>query len=126
MGGTLVSIAPDDQRLLTTNPIPSSGSSGLLARIAVTDEGDVTFLAQFTNSTGVLRGAPVPMPCGDIDFNNDRIGPDVQDIADFLTVYAGNPCPQLMCDPIDINRDGVYPDAADIDAFLSVFAGGGC
>ncbi len=64
--------------------------------------------------------------CDSIDFNRDTLFPDVQDIADFLTVFSGEPCPAGACGDIDFNNDGLLPDTADIESLLSVFAGGPC
>ncbi len=66
--------------------------------------------------------------CRGIDFNNDSLFPDTQDITDFLNVFAGGACSTGPgnCDPIDFNTDTLFPDTLDIDAFLSVFAGGPC
>ncbi|HEX2836810.1 MAG TPA: hypothetical protein VHN77_01650 [Phycisphaerales bacterium] len=61
-----------------------------------------------------------------IDFNNDGVYPDTQDINDFLAVFSGGPCPTQSCNTIDFNGDGLFPDTSDIDAFLSVFSGGPC
>lgn len=60
----------------------------------------------------------------DIDFNNDGVYPDSQDITDLLNVFGGGEC--AACDSIDINRDGVFPDTTDIQYFLSVFSGNPC
>ncbi|HEX2838553.1 MAG TPA: hypothetical protein VHN77_10540 [Phycisphaerales bacterium] len=64
--------------------------------------------------------------CDTIDFNGDGLFPDTQDIDDFLSVFAGGPCPTGACGDIDFNNDGLFPDTADIDALLSVFSGGQC
>ncbi|MFO0832892.1 MAG: hypothetical protein U0637_13755 [Phycisphaerales bacterium] len=67
-----------------------------------------------------------PQTCDPIDFNNDGLFPDTQDIDDFLTVFSGGPCSTNSCADIDFNNDGLFPDTADIDALLSVFSGGPC
>jgi hypothetical protein len=66
--------------------------------------------------------------CNDIDFNNDGVFPDNQDVIDLLVVFAGGSCPNPIapCDPIDFNNDGVFPDNNDIVVFIEVFAGGSC
>jgi hypothetical protein len=74
----------------------------------------------------MLRTAIPTISCSDIDFNNDGIFPEDQDIIDFFDVLAGAACPTLRCDTVDFNRDGVFPEDADVIAFLSVLAGGGC
>jgi hypothetical protein len=66
-------------------------------------------------------------PCDPIDFNNDGLFPDTQDIDDFLAVFAGGPCSNdPNCNDIDFNNDGLFPDTLDIDSLLSVFSGGPC
>ncbi len=72
------------------------------------------------SSTGYLSA------CQCIDFNNDTLFPDTQDIDDFITVFSGGTCSTGTCNDIDFNTDGLFPDTADIDAFLSVFSGGLC
>lgn len=69
---------------------------------------------------------PGPPACSDIDFNNDGLVPDTQDISDFIEVFGGAPCPSADCDGIDFNGDGLSPDVEDIGDFLAVFAGGTC
>ena len=66
--------------------------------------------------------------CTDIDFNNDGLYPDNNDIADLFTVFGGGACPAqgVPCDSIDFNGDGLFPDNLDLTHFLSVFGGGGC
>jgi len=70
------------------------------------------------------------LTCDSLDFNQDGLFPDTQDIADFLSVFGGGDCdppnpPQCNTD-IDFNNDGLFPDTQDITALLSVFAGGPC
>lgn len=64
--------------------------------------------------------------CDPIDFNRDTLFPDVQDIADFLTVFNGGVCPTASCGDVDFNNDGLLPDTADVESLLGVFAGGPC
>jgi hypothetical protein len=65
--------------------------------------------------------------CDSIDFNNDGVSPDTQDLVDFLSVFGGGACSNdPLCNDIDFNNDGVAPDTEDIDDFLSVFGGGDC
>ncbi len=77
-----------------------------------------------------LTGACFPSSgpaCDSIDFNNDGLFPDTQDIDDFLTVFSGGPCTNdPNCGDIDYNNDGLFPDTLDIEALLSVFSGGPC
>jgi hypothetical protein len=65
--------------------------------------------------------------CDPIDFNNDGVSPDTDDLIDFLSVYGGGPCSNdPLCNDIDFNNDGVSPDSEDIAAFMRVFGGGSC
>jgi glucose/arabinose dehydrogenase len=64
--------------------------------------------------------------CADLDFNNDGVFPDLQDLIDFLEVFASAPCPTPDppgCDSIDFNLDGVFPDLGDVAQFIDAFAG---
>jgi hypothetical protein len=79
-----------------------------------------------TKDTGVSVLIP---PCDDVDFNNDGIFPDGQDLADFVEVFGAGPCPSaspLGCNDIDFNNDGVFPDFGDVVAFVVSFGGGTC
>ncbi len=68
--------------------------------------------------------------CDDIDFNNNGVFPEDQDISDFLEVLAGGA--PATCDPIagcgdiDFNNNDVFPEDADIVDFFNVVAGGDC
>jgi hypothetical protein len=64
--------------------------------------------------------------CDSIDLIRDTIFPDLQDITDFVGVFAGGPCPTPSCNDIDFNNDGAFPDTEDIESLVSVFAGGAC
>jgi hypothetical protein len=67
-----------------------------------------------------------PLPCNDIDFNNDGVFPDLLDVSQFLEVFGGANCPAQSCDSIDVNGDSVFPDIADILKFFDLFGGGAC
>ncbi len=70
--------------------------------------------------------------CDSVDFNHDTLFPDITDITDFLSVFAGGVCDgQQPADPpcnvdIDFNNDELFPDVTDVAAIISVFGGGGC
>jgi enterochelin esterase-like enzyme len=64
--------------------------------------------------------------CDSIDFNQDSLFPDDQDLIDFLSVLAGGACSTATCNNIDFNNDGLFPDDNDLVAFLTVLAGGNC
>jgi hypothetical protein len=71
-----------------------------------------------------LRVTLYPGPCSDMDFNNDEILPDDQDITWFFEVLAGATCEQ--CDTVDFNDDSIFPTDQDIIDLLNVLAGGRC
>ncbi|MFN7614004.1 MAG: hypothetical protein ACK5P8_02290, partial [Phycisphaerae bacterium] len=60
----------------------------------------------------------------DIDFNNNCVFPEDQDVVDFFNVLAGADCGS--CDSIDFNRDQVFPDDQDVIDFFNVLAGAPC
>jgi hypothetical protein len=62
--------------------------------------------------------------CDDIDFNNNGVFPEDQDITDFFAVLAGASCP--TCNDIDFNNNGVFPEDQDVVDFFNVLAGGTC
>ncbi len=62
--------------------------------------------------------------CDTIDFNNNGVFPEDQDVADFFRVLAGEQC--AACSDIDFNNDSVFPDDLDVMAFFAVLAGGTC
>jgi len=72
-------------------------------------------------SGGVEHGA-----CNDLDFNNDGLYPDAQDVVDFIVVFGGGECSTGDCDHTDFNNDGLYPDQDDLTRFIEVFGGGEC
>ncbi len=70
-----------------------------------------------------------PIPCGDIDFNNNTVFPEDQDVIDFFTVLAGGACstePVPGCDSIDFNNNTVFPEDQDVIDFFNVLAGADC
>ena len=80
----------------------------------------------FQLAGGFWNGTP---KCDPIDFNRDGIFPDIQDLLDFLNVFAGGTCstdPIPGCNDIDFNNDQIYPDTVDLEQFLFVFSGGSC
>jgi hypothetical protein len=62
--------------------------------------------------------------CDDIDFNNNGVFPEDQDITDFFAVLAGASC--TTCNDIDFNNNGVFPEDQDVLDFFNVLAGGTC
>jgi hypothetical protein len=62
--------------------------------------------------------------CDDIDFNNNDVFPEDQDVIDFFNVLAGATCTQ--CNDIDFNNNDVFPEDQDVIDFFTVLAGGEC
>ncbi|HYF15790.1 MAG TPA: choice-of-anchor X domain-containing protein [Phycisphaerales bacterium] len=83
--------------------------------------GDVTITL-----TGACYVSTGPV-CDSIDWNNDGLFPDNNDLADYLSVFGGGPCSNdPNCSDLDFNNDGLFPDNLDLEAFFSVFGGGPC
>ena len=72
----------------------------------------------------VTFAAEVPAGCDDIDFNNNEVFPEDQDVVDFFNVLAGGDCPE--CNDIDFNNNDVFPEDQDVVDFFNVLAGGNC
>jgi hypothetical protein len=112
------------QRLLaapTVSPVTISWTP--LAR----NRGQWQFIATDTNGSSRSRAFAVPVY--DIDFNNNGVFPEDQDVIDFFNVVAGGTCSTpapLGCDSIDTNNDGVFPDDQDVIDFFVILAGGIC
>jgi hypothetical protein len=64
--------------------------------------------------------------CDDIDFNNNDVFPEDQDVIDFFTVLAGGECSSGACNDIDFNNNDVFPEDQDVIDFFTVLAGGDC
>ncbi len=62
--------------------------------------------------------------CDPIDFNQNGVFPEDQDVVDLFDVLAGGEC--AGCNDIDFNNNGVFPEDADIVDFFNVLAGGEC
>ncbi|HLP84992.1 MAG TPA: hypothetical protein VK157_11640 [Phycisphaerales bacterium] len=62
--------------------------------------------------------------CDAVDFNQNGVFPEDQDVIDFFDVLAGGTCP--TCNDIDFNNNGVFPEDQDVIDFFNVLAGGTC
>ena len=62
--------------------------------------------------------------CDSIDFNQNGVFPEDQDVVDFFDVLAGGEC--AACSDIDFNNNGVFPEDQDVVDFFNVLAGGNC
>jgi hypothetical protein len=71
-----------------------------------------------------------PIVCDDIDFNNNGVFPEDQDVLDFFEVLAGGSpatCDLVEgCNDIDFNNNEVFPEDQDVVDFFNVLAGGQC
>jgi cytochrome c peroxidase len=90
-----------------------------IADPAATGGEAVSNIGQFPVFCGALG-----CPCDSLDFNQDGVFPDTDDVIDFFDAFAGGECPG--CNDTDFNNDGVFPDNADLSKFIEVFAGGVC
>jgi hypothetical protein len=70
----------------------------------------------------------VPAGCNSIDFNQNGVFPEDQDVIDFFDVLAGGTpatCDATLgCQDIDFNNNGVFPEDQDVIDFFDVLAGG--
>jgi trimeric autotransporter adhesin len=110
-----------------------SGTDNWVRALVTLHNGDLAVGGFFTTAGGqasahfAVYDYVSPPCCDSIDFNNDGLFPDTQDIDDFLSVFGGGPCSNdPNCNDIDFNNDGLFPDTLDIDSLLSVFGGGDC
>ncbi len=77
-----------------------------------------------TSQTFTACDASCVPACDTIDFNNNSVFPEDQDVIDFFSVLAGGEC--STCNDIDFNNNTVFPEDADVIAFFNVLAGGAC
>ena len=106
-----------------------AGRAGTFGAITYTNPRNGALFNLIYNATSVrlrvLRGG-----CDTIDFNNNSVFPEDQDVIDFFDVLAGGTpatCdPVLGCNTIDFNNNGVFPEDKDVIDFFTVLAGGPC
>jgi hypothetical protein len=55
--------------------------------------GTVTVRSAFSLNSTANAGGTTPVGCDDIDFNNNTVFPEDQDVIDFFNVLAGGACP---------------------------------
>jgi hypothetical protein len=105
-----------------------SGTNGEVFALAVLPNGDLIAGGRFTTAGDVVapfiaRWGCVRI-CDDIDFNNNDVFPEEQDVIDFFDVLAGSAC--ATCNDIDFNNNGVFSEDQDVIDFFNVLAGGTC
>ncbi|HLP84798.1 MAG TPA: hypothetical protein VK157_10655 [Phycisphaerales bacterium] len=76
------------------------------------------------NRVIVVQGFAERVTCDSIDFNQNGVFPEDQDVIDFFAVLAGSECPE--CADIDFNNNCVFPEDQDVIDFFNVLAGGTC
>jgi hypothetical protein len=100
------------------------GSGGVNVDPALIGSGGVSFTYSPTGNPCETAG------CDDIDFNNNGVFPEDQDVIDFFDVLAGGTpatCdPVAGCNDIDFNNNEVFPEDQDVIDFFNVLAGGEC
>ncbi|HLP86126.1 MAG TPA: hypothetical protein VK157_17365 [Phycisphaerales bacterium] len=92
--------------------------TGALAVVGRSDNGPTS-----VDLATIVITPPAPA-CDSIDFNNNTVFPEDQDVIDFFTVLAGGEC--STCNDIDFNNNTVFPEDQDVIDFFEVLAGGDC
>ena len=107
----------------------TGGTFALSGTIGQPDAGAPMTGGSFTLVGGFWAGV-APAGCDDIDFNNNGVFPEDQDVIDFFNVLAGGSpatCdPVEGCNDIDFNNNQVFPEDQDVVDFFNVLAGGNC
>ncbi len=140
----LLGYLPGDPYLITTPELPQLSIQSYLQQAGASTTGWAGFTAEEVSSNGryvigsarnleagqvqailIDRGTTVvPQFCDSIDFNNNGVFPEDQDVVDFFGVLAGGEC--AGCNDIDFNNNGVFPEDQDVVDFFDVLAGGDC
>jgi hypothetical protein len=122
-----VSLAPgfvptvgDEYTIVNTFVLnPSQGTFGT---VNYNVPSGVTFNVSYF--PGLVRLTVTATLCDTIDFNQNGVFPEDQDVVDYLAVLAGGTCAE--CNDIDFNNNGVFPEDQDVLDFFNVLAGGAC
>ncbi|HLP85573.1 MAG TPA: choice-of-anchor tandem repeat NxxGxxAF-containing protein [Phycisphaerales bacterium] len=109
IAGSVVGVPESGQRFM-------SDDGAIVARVNFLDAATVR-----TTDTIVVFDATW---CDSIDFNNNLVFPEDQDVIDFFDVLGGATC--AGCNDIDFNNNGVFPEDQDVIDFFNVLAGGTC
>ncbi len=72
------------------------------------------------------RRLTVVAACDSIDFNNNNVFPEDQDVIDFFAVLGGDACSTSNCNDIDFNNNNVFPEDQDVIDFFNALAGASC
>ncbi|MFN7317255.1 MAG: WD40 repeat domain-containing protein [Phycisphaerae bacterium] len=100
-----------------------------VSTIRLLPNGDLVAGGPFITAGGVVapfiaRLVCIAPACDPVDFNNNGVFPEDDDVINFLNVLAGATCP--TCNDIDFNNNGVFPEDRDVVDFFSVLAGSVC
>jgi hypothetical protein len=110
-------------------PMVGAGNLELNGTIGQHDAGVPLTGGGFELVGGFWSAAILAPACDSLDFNQDGLFPDSQDLDDFIAVLGGGPaaCSNFpSCADIDFNNDGLFPDSTDLDLFIVRLAGGPC
>jgi hypothetical protein len=120
-------IAQNDNNANACNPSGSSLQGLVTVPLAASQSVLIRVGGANANAFGAGTLNVSNVGCSSIDFNNDGLFPDDNDLVDFLNVLAGGTCSNdPFCNDIDFNNDGLFPDDNDLVIFLRVLAGGDC
>ena len=109
-------------RLQDFFPVPSAN---VRFRVKVADAGVASIVEALIDDVTISEPTCLGVPaCDDIDFNNNGVFPEDQDVVDFFGVLAGATC--AACNDVDFNNNGVFPEDQDVVDFFNVLAGGQC
>ncbi|HLP85934.1 MAG TPA: choice-of-anchor tandem repeat NxxGxxAF-containing protein [Phycisphaerales bacterium] len=108
-----------------TTDLGETTFTGFLQNPRINDNGSIVFGATLqTGGRGIFVASLPTAGCDDIDFNNNNVFPEDQDVIDFFNVLAGADCP--ACNDIDFNNNNVFPEDQDVIDFFNVLAGSEC
>jgi hypothetical protein len=129
--GTLVRVNTSSSLSIAAQPIGMESSLSQLAPFIpqsyLADDGTFAFVCRLSNNAVAVVAKRIPRTCDSIDFNNNTVFPEDQDVIDFFNVLAGGPCsPGNTCSDIDFNNNGIFPEDQDVIDFFNVLAGGTC
>jgi hypothetical protein len=114
-----------------TTDLGDTTFTNFLQNPRISDAGHIVFGATLqTGGRGIFVASLPVAACDDIDFNNNSVFPEDQDVIDFFDVLAGGTpatCdPVAGCNDIDFNNNQVFPEDQDVIDFFNVLAGGTC
>jgi hypothetical protein len=130
--GAWVDVVDDNCGTFDARFFNATGSRTSQLRLGfVSDSWRGVYRAIVSNSCGTVTSQPFTVcdascapSCDSIDFNNNQVFPEDQDVIDFFNVLSGGACP--ACNDIDFNNNQVFPEDQDVIDFFNVLAGGTC